>query len=139
MRPLTATINFPKPEGRGAVYRIYEINDNPVIVIFDEDMDMRLVCRIKANIAGFPSDTLMIGERKGSLTAILRAESKEAEYYFKNIAENENGLDVDPWSYSIFNYQDFEELDGHITHPSMSKGTYISLIHYVLPAFVGLK
>lgn len=139
MRPLTATINFPKPEGRGAVYRVYEINDNPVVVIFDEDMDMRLVERIKTNIAEFPSTTLIIGERKGHLTAILKNESLEAIQYFEDIAEKGCGLDSDYWSHSIFNYKDLKEASRNITHPSMSKETYTALLHYVLPAFRGLK
>lgn len=142
---------FVKPVGRGcAWFHVTAVNKTQVginnfILIVDEDIDLRVVTRLKAAaqaLAGTPYKIAMAGERKGSITILLEPDinsncSKQFNLS-KVVTPIENGvvwLDQDFWEAKVFmpiydsdiGVQE-EEFLSAIAHPSMR----LDVFHYLI-------
>lgn len=134
--PITEVRKFSQEVGRGSCYqqfasaRPHGDGSNRFVVIFDEDIDTRVLDRLGAvyKICGerdFPY-LYIVAERKGLLTLVFKKDhgiakacqdSSSLETAVKLLASDE-----DHWSiYCFIEDDDFEEYAGHLTHPKITK------------------
>ena len=135
--PITQIKRFSTPQGRGSCYQQFAgpgphgDGKNRFAVIFDEDIDSRVFDRLDAiyKIAGtLPlPDILMIGERKGSLTIVLRkphpllADAEKLENLLPTMSS-----DGDFWSVRVFTVDETLVAYGqYLAHPALKYTAFL--------------
>jgi hypothetical protein len=141
--PITEIKQFKEPQGRGSCYQQFATGhphgdgQNRFVVIFDEDIDFRVFERIdalfkRAEHRKDPFSPLVIAERKGSLTVILRgavpAWLKDADDTASYIAAVSS--DGDYWSFYAHEEHEWHEYAGMLCHPAISKAAFLEAIEW---------
>lgn len=118
---------FERSVGRGCTWHKgfqYELKQS-FVLIFDEDIDLRVLARIPRAlklIHQYGLSLLMIGERKGSLTLLLNEMPSEKEK--QRIKEGleydlDEFNDTDKWVISINSLETSSKFLQEIAHPAM--------------------
>lgn len=125
--PITAITKFNTSQGRGSCYQQFASHgphgngENRFTLIFDEDIDFRVLSRLERAFDLDPDGMkglLIVGERKGSMTFVFKNKVPDfLESPFCSAALT--GPDRDEWYISAFVYPD-PEIPGHLANPALT-------------------
>lgn len=130
------TNHFVRNVGRGCTWKLghHLGSDQRFVLIFDEDVDLRVLPRIELlfnTVLIQGSSPLIVGERKGALSVLFdKMPSREfCEFLTKALESNPAFYpDEDSWSVYLFSLENIRDSLGHFAHPAMPE----SVMQYLL-------